>query len=126
MATYTEAEYAIIRRIQQIPDRPGIVYPNDGQKVPRPRWLVQVSSQTGTPTGVSGTTRATTEVVVQVEVDEGSGDSGGASKQALIDAFPVGLRFDGLTVEQAPEPRAPLTGDGYHATPVIIRARHFF
>lgn len=125
--TFTEAQHALIRRLQAMPGRPPLVYPNAANIAPLPRIVVQVSVQTGVPLTMTGITDATTEIVVQVEVDEGTGvATADAIVQAICNHFPLYARFDGLLILQPPSPRPPLQGDGYFAVPVVIRARHNF
>lgn len=125
--TFTEAQHALIRRLQAMPGRPPLVYPNAANSAPLPRVVVQVSVQTGVALTMNGITDATTEIVAQVEVDEGTGvETVDAIVQAICDHFPLYARFDGLLIVQPPSPRPPLQGDGYFAVPVTIRARHNF
>lgn len=125
--TFTEAQHALIRRLQAMPGRPPIVYPNDGTAAPFPRIVVQVSAQAAFGLTLDGIAEATTEIVAQVEVAEGTGaGAADAIVQTIIDQFPLHARFDGLIIQQPPSPRPPLQGGGYFAIPVLIRARHFF
>lgn len=125
--TFIEAQHALIRRLQAMPGRPPLVYPNAANIAPLPRIVVQVSVQTGVALTIDGITDATTEIVAQVEVEEGSGvETADAIVQAICDHFPLYARFDGLLILQPPSPRPPLQGDGYFAVPVVIRARHNF
>ena len=125
--TFTEAQHALIGRLQAMPDRPPLVYPNMTNPAPMPRIVVQVSAQAGFGLTLDGIADATTEIVAQVEVEEGDGTAAAdAIVQAICDRFPINARFDGLVIQTPPSPRPPLQGEGYFAVPVIIRARHFF
>lgn len=126
MTNYTEAQYALIRRIQAMPGRPPLVYPNTGNVAPLPRIVVQVSAQTAQALTIDGISDATTEIVAQVEVAEGAGAEADDIVQAICDHFRLHTRFDGLVISQPPQPRAQFQGDGYFSIPVVIRARHFF
>lgn len=126
MTNYTEAQYALIRRLQAMTDRPPLAYPNIGSTPPLPRIVVQVSAQTAQALTLDGVADATTEIVALVEVAEGDGAAGDAIVQALCDHFRLHTRFDGLIISQPPQPRAQFQGDGYYSIPVVIRARHFF
>ena len=126
MTTYTEAQHALIRRLQSMPGRPPLAYPNIGSTPPLPRIVVQVSAQTAQALTFGGAADATTEVVASVEVAEGEGAAGDAIVQAICDQFPLHARFDGVIISQPPQPRPQFQGDGYYSIPVVIRARHFF
>lgn len=129
--SYTDAENGLIQHIMSIPGRPAIYYP-DGQDVGLPRWNVQVAANAGRPITYSGTSRAMTELVVKVETEDGGfADQNGKLVEMLCQAFKVNQDINTpsgriLRVMGAPEPRAPLSGGGIYARPVIIRARHFF
>ena len=126
MSTYIDAQHALIRRLQAMPGRPALAYPNAANKAPLPRIVVQVSAQTAQALTFDGIADATTEIVAQVDVAEGQGSAADAIVQAICDQFPLHARFDGLFIQQPPQPRPGFQGDGYYSVPVVIRARHFF
>lgn len=126
MTSFIEAQHAMIRRLQGMPNRPAMVYPNAGGTKPLPRIVVQVSAQTAVGQTFDGGSDATTEIVAQVEVAEGQGAAGDEIVQAICDRFPLNERFDGLVIQTPPQPRPQFQGDGYFSIPVVIRARHFF
>lgn len=122
------AQQALIRRVLTMPGRPGIVLPNHrGPYPPPPRYVVQVSAAAQVRLGISPYTDATAEIVVRVETADAAfaGDSD-ALVQALVDRFPLGARFDGVTVVDRPLPRPPFHADGLYVAPVIVRGRTFF
>lgn len=126
MTTYTKAQHAMIARLQAMPGRPPLVYPNMGNSTNRPRIVVQVSAQTARALTFGGVADATTEIVATVEVDEGTGATADAIVQTICDQFPLHARFDGVVIQEPPSPRPSLQGAGYFSVPVVIRGRHFF
>ena len=123
---FTQAQQALIRHLQAMPQRPPLVYPNVEGSRPLPRIVVQVASYAGQPLTLDGIVDAATEISAQVEVASGRGDEAAGIIQRILSHFPLNLRIDGLVIDRPPMPRPPIQYTGYQATPVIIRGRHFF
>lgn len=120
------AQEIIGRRIQSIPGRPPIVYVNQHASA-LPRFVIQYSSPVQQPMTLDGLIRITTEVVVNVEIQEGSGEQELVRLLRLISsAFPVPSQDpEGLQFITPPEVRAPVKGDGFLSVPVFIQGVHY-
>jgi len=112
----TDGHQAIIGRIVAEAGATSVVLPN-GPGKGLPRYVVQEAGGTQRPIGVDGMTDATAEVVVRVETEAGAyATEANALASALVAMFPGGLRFDGMTVMDAPSVRPPLpVADGVYA-----------
>ena len=122
----TDGQQAIIKRL--VEESPiNVVLPNGPDKG-LPRYHVQEVGGIQNTIGVDGTTEADAEVLVRVETRnlEYSTENNELTKE-LYRMFPVGLRYGGVTILEAPDPRPPLPmQDGVYAVPVYIRARSYF
>lgn len=129
----TLGQQALIDRITTMVDPPNIVLPG-GEAFGLPRYVVQVAGGAQQRETVGGLTRANPEIVVRVETktvtDAGAFALTTESNDlvaALVARFAVGDTFDGVTILEAPLPRAPLpVTDGVYSVPVIIRGRCYF
>jgi hypothetical protein len=73
---------------------------------------------------MDGDTDHTVELIVRVESAKNAfTDENDRLVKLLIDRFKVGDRFEGVTIEERPSPRAPFEGEGVYVTPVVIRGR---
>lgn len=115
---------AIIRRIVAMDGAPNISLPNDiGVDVPR--YVIQEAGGSVSTVTIGGITMSEPEVAVRVETENGdSTGQSGAMIRALLDLFPVNLRFDGMKVIRSPDVRPALPGTPY-SVPVIIRVRNY-
>jgi hypothetical protein len=118
----TVGQQALIRRIVTMTTSANIVLPN-GPGAGLPRYVVQVSGGSQIRRTVDGTTEARPEIVVRVETKDGEyANENDTLVAALVARFPCNASFDGVTIIDAPLPRAPLPlADGVYSVPVIIR-----
>ena len=123
----TDGHQAIISRIVANSGGTNIVLPN-GPGKSLPRYVVQEAGGMQRTSTLAGLTDAIPEVVVRVETEAGTyATESNSLVKALVDIFPPALRFSGMTVVDAPDPRPPLPIlDGVYAVPVIIRAEFSF
>ncbi len=126
----TAGHQALIRRVVTMTDPPNIVLPN-GPGKGLPRYVIQAAGGAQTPADMTGETRAFPEIVVRVETKawpEGQyAIESDALVAALIARFPVGVKFDGVKIDRAPEARTELPViDGVYSVPVIIRGTYHF
>lgn len=120
----TEAEDALIKRVRFTVDAPNVVLPDDSQSLPAPRWVIQRSTSRNPISTLEGGSDATAEILVRVETDEGRfGQDNIDLLNLLLDRFPFGARFSGVTIREAPDPRGSFTEGGVYVTPVFIRGR---
>ena len=122
----TNGHQAIISRIVTMSGAPNVVLPN-GPGKDCPRFVVQEAGGSQRTATVAGETDAYPEVIVRVETDTAYATENNALVAALVARFAPGSRFDGVTILDAPLPRAPLpVTEGVYSVPVIIRGRISF
>ena len=120
-----DIQNAIMSRIRDIADRPGLIYPNDDSSLPLPRWKLQTASSTGRGLLINrGLVETDAEVMVLVETASGDFDGeAGSLVKRLLAAFPVNLKFSGVRIFTPPKVQAPYHTGVSYAVPVIIRGR---
>ncbi|WP_343502137.1 MULTISPECIES: hypothetical protein [Roseobacteraceae] len=126
----TAGHQALIRRVVTMADPPNIALPN-GPGKGLPRYVVQAAGGAQQPATISGKTRAFPEIVVRVETKAWPVGQYAIESDALVAAliarFPVGVKFDGVKIDRAPEARTALpVTDGVYSVPVIIRGTFTF
>lgn len=125
----SDGHIAIMTRLATMPDAPNVIWPNDDGKTPNglPRIVMSAAGGPQSTVGLTLATDATPEVLAMVETAKG--DFGAASRQIvnqIMARFPVGLGFDGVVIETAPDERPPMPSSAAHRVPVYIRGRIFF
>lgn len=119
---------AVISRIVALaPPGVNLVLPN-GLGKDLPRYVIQEAGGRQTTALLGGLTDADSEVVVRVETSAGQfSTQSNDLVEDLVGMFPVGLRFAGTTILDAPNVRPPLpVAFGAYSVPVVIRARFSF
>ena len=124
--TAIDAQNALLARLQDMPDRPTIAYPNGPVAEDKPRVVVQFPLAAQTTRTIKGCIEGTAEMVARIEVDqhEFAGEANGIA-QAIIAQFQPVLRLDGVTIIEAPSVRAAFSSDGTYHLPIIIRGRFY-
>lgn len=129
--TITAGQQALISQIATAAGRPAIGLPNGPvpafSSTVTARWVIQVSGGAQIGVGLDGATDAHPEIVVRVETPADSyATDNDASVDALCALFPVGSTVGSVTIDKAPQPRAPMPYAGVYSVPVIITGRMFF
>lgn len=129
--TLTTGQSDLIGEIAGAAGRPAIGLPNG--PVPEfsgtvsARWVIQASGGGQVGVGLDGATDAHPEIVVRVETPaDGYAAANDASVNALCALFPVGSTVGSVTIDKAPQPKAPMPYAGVYSVPVIITGRMFF
>lgn len=127
MASIADAHNALIARLQSMPGRPEIAYPNGPLVKDLPRIVVQVLSPVQRTLNLEGTTDAIAEINARIEVEGGKFDAQASTILTAIQGrFAPGTTFDGVSITQAPRPGKSYLDRGVYHTPVTIRGRFFF
>lgn len=127
MASVVDAQNALIRRLQTMPDRPAIAYPNGPRVTELPRIFVQVVTPSQRPFGMDGQTQVDAEINARIETEGDQLDTEANSILAAIQAhFRPSTRFDDVTIIEAPRPAGAYQSGGVYHIPVIIRGRTDF
>lgn len=122
----TTAQNALIQRLQTMPDRPAIAYPN-GPHVELPRIVIEVPGAAQRGFGTDGSTLSVAEIVARVEIEANALDAGAtAITDGIVAHFPPGLSLAGAQIREAPQSRARYTADGVYHIPVVIRGEIIF
>lgn len=118
---------AIERRLQAMPGRPVIAY----QASPKltetlPRMVIQRPRPPKRTIFLQGTTECEVELIVRIETKQDLGVDAAAIFAAIEAQFPVGLEFEGMTVNDAPETLNRYSSGGVFHVPVSIKARFYY
>ncbi|MEL6170494.1 MAG: hypothetical protein AAFN44_03430 [Pseudomonadota bacterium] len=117
----------LLARLQSMPGRPPIAYPNGPLVKDLPRIVVQYVPSAQRPFDMSGQTQVDAEINARIEVEQHTTTKKvGTIVAAIQDHFRPTTRFDDVTIMQAPDPRPAIPGQGVYAVPVIIRGRADF
>jgi len=123
----TLAQKALLERLQDMPGRPAMAYPNGPSVTALPRIVAQNAPTAQRTSTLEGQTEGMAEIVVRVEGEAGGYDAEvNGIIESIVDHFPVGLRTDSVTIVEAPLPRPAIPGTAVYSVPVIIRGRFHF
>jgi len=127
MATVIDAQNALLARLQAMPGRPPIAYPNGEIVKALPRLVVQVVAPAQRTFDMEGQTQADAEIIARIDVKpHRDGDDVNPVLAAIQEQFRPATKFDGVTIMEAPRPAPAFTADGAYSVPVIIRCRFDF
>lgn len=127
MTSITAAQNALIKRLQDMPDRPALAYPNGPVVTELPRIVVQVVTPSQRPFGLDGQTQADIEINARIEMADGDFTTVADSLvTAIQEHFRPSTTFDDVTIMQAPIARTGYRESGVYHVPVIIRGRTDF
>ncbi|GGX63275.1 hypothetical protein GCM10007385_35510 [Tateyamaria omphalii] len=126
MATVIDAQNALLARLQAMPDRPAIAYPNDKIVEAKPRIVVQFPAAAQTTRTIGGCSQGDAEMVARIETKqhELTTEANTIAEQIIAWFRPV-QRFGGVTIIEAPSVRAQFSEAGSFHLPVIIRGRFY-
>lgn len=127
MTDITTGHLAIWRRIVTMATSANFIEPRGADK-PCPRYALQIAGGRQEPADMTSKTRSFPEVVVRCEVAASAfATDATALVQALTARFPVGIVFEGVKIDRAPEVRPALEAPGgVYAIPVVIRGTYVF
>lgn len=122
----TDGQAAIINRIVTSGMSANIVLPY-GPGAECPRYVIQVSGGSQSTVTMHGHTDSNPEIVVRVETTDEYATANDGLVSDLVAIFRPGAKFSGVTILDAPSPRAPLpVTDGVYSVPVVVRGRYSF
>lgn len=122
----TNGHKALINRIAQMSTTANIQFPN-GPNVAMPRYVIQTMGGRQRTATISGTTESYPEILVHVETDERYVNENDTMVEDLVSLFAVNVRFDGVTILNAPEVGGRLGEQkGAYSVPVTIRGFYPF
>ena len=119
----------LLARLQSMPGRPPIAYPNGPLVKDLPRIVVQYVTSPQRRLDMEGRTQVDAEINARIETEKHTTTREASEILALIQAhFRPTTKFDGVQIMDAPRAVNPLpsTGSGVYAVPVIIRGRADF
>ena len=115
------ARHAVYERLAAIADLPEMVFPGQEAEGVTPRIEVNPGPSRNMTMGWSEVTDHAGEIQVIVVTSPRDVPANNAAVEAIVAAFPVHLRFDGVAIPRLPDVRPPLVEAAEYRVAIFIR-----